>query len=443
MNSTSPSDNALAALLASARTHINNNALREAAQLLNQAQTISPQDPRILVLGGLLAEQAGNAPAALQSLERAALAAPQWWPGRMELALYLARTNQFRRAIAEADALIKLAPNEVQALFNAIEIAHRCQDYDRAVKWIAHGLRMLPGDALLLSLLAQDNERIGKIEESLQAWDELLAQDPQNPQAHFGRLTTLVRAGRAAQAQANASALLQQAPDDPIYQYYAKIANGQTPATQPAELQKLLFNPMAEQYDLRMVRTLGYQLPRQVAEQITEIFPDKKLNLLDLGCGTGLLGVYLGPIQGAMVGVDLSEAMIDQAARHNVYHRFHTVNILEALRDTPDALYDVIAALDVFPYIGDLAQAIANAQRILAPGGFFIFSTESADKDDAEAAANGYALKPAGRYTHHRAYLEKLLKQAGFAYVNLHEQTIRTEGGQPVKGFVITAQKLG
>lgn len=73
---------------------------------------------------------------------------------------------------------------------------------------------------------------------------------------------------------------------------------------------------MAEFYDLHMVRTLKYQLPKQVAEKITALHPDKKLNILDLGCGTGLLGVYLGRIDGFLIGVDISKGMIEQAARH-------------------------------------------------------------------------------------------------------------------------------
>ena len=85
--------------------------------------------------------------------------------------------------------------------------------------------------------------------------------------------------------------------------------------------------------------------------------------VLDLGCGTGLLGLMLGKIAGSMIGVDASIKMIEQAEKHGVYDRFHTVNLLDALRETDASQYHVIAALDVFIYVGDLAQAIARCLR--------------------------------------------------------------------------------
>ena len=81
---------------------------------------------------------------------------------------------------------------------------------------------------------------------------------------------------------------------------------------------------------------LKYKLPREVAHIINERYPDRKLNVLDLGCGTGLLGACLGRIDGALVGVELSKPMIDQAIKHGVYDRFHNVDLLEALEATPN-----------------------------------------------------------------------------------------------------------
>ena len=50
----------------------------------------------------------------------------------------------------------------------------------------------------------------------------------------------------------------------------------------------------------------------------------------------------------------------------NVYDRFHTVNLHDALRDTPEGLYQVITALDVFIYAATLTAAIS--QRVPGAG---------------------------------------------------------------------------
>ena len=107
---------------------------------------------------------------------------------------------------------------------------------------------------------------------------------------------------------------------------------------------------------MHMVAGLKYQLPRRIAELLVQTWPDRRFNLLDLGCGTGLLGLYLGPIEGHIIGVELSQKMIDQATRHGVYSRFHRVNLRDALAATPADHYEAIVCADVLPYVGDLAE---------------------------------------------------------------------------------------
>src|SRR5690606_34621284 len=138
----------------------------------------------------------------------------------------------------------------------------------------------------------------------------------------MGRVHVRVAQGQPTRGLKDTMALLELAPGDPVHAYYNALAHGTTPAHQPPELNRALFDGMAELYDQHMVRGLKYQLPKQMAEKITARYPDKKLNVLDLGCGTGLLGVCLGRIDGALIGVDISKGMIEQAARHDVYDRF-------------------------------------------------------------------------------------------------------------------------
>lgn len=187
---------------------------------------------------------------------------------------------------------------------------------------------------------------------------------------------------------------------------------------------------------MHMVRGLKYQLPKQIAEKIIARYPDKKLNVLDLGCGTGLLGVCLGRLDGFLIGVDFSHKMIEQAVRHNVYDRFHTVNLHDALRSTPDALYQVITALDVFIYAGDVTQAVRDAFRILTPGGQLMFSCETASETGPDMV-----LLPAGRYAHKRSHVEALCKAAGFDPIEVEDSVLRYENKAPVHGFVVVAHK--
>lgn len=426
----------LRAYLESARTQIAQGQLREAAQTLNEAQRKSPHDARIFMLAGWMAEKSGNPQGALQALRQCNRLAPDWGPGLLELALLLARQNQFTEALSTAEKVAALEPHNPLVLAGVIDIAHRAAHTEMALRHIRRGLERLPDDVPLRRLLAQDLDSLGRYGEALQEWSHLLEHHPDDEHARLGRVKTLLAAGKPAQAIADTTALLERAPGDSIYAYYNALAHGITPPHQPVELSRHLFDAIAENYDLRMVRGLRYELPRIVADSILARYPQRNLNVLDLGCGTGLLGVYLGKLDGFLIGVDVSREMIQQAARHNLYDRFHTVNLLEALQATPSTTYEVIAALDVFIYTGDASQAIANAQRILQPAGDFYFSCEIAPEDGPDLL-----LQRTGRYAHKRSHIQALCRAAGFEATHLHDVVLRYEGGEPVAGFWVQARK--
>lgn len=419
-----------------AREQIAKGDLKNAALTLNKANAQWPQNPRVFMLGGLLAEKSGNVNGAFEALRKSVALAPDWGPGLLELALLLARQNQFKEAVETAEKVAALEPQNLQVLAGIIDIAHRAGHTEMAVRHLRRGLELVPGDVALRRLLARDLSDQGQHDESLALWSALVDESPADHQSLTGRVQALIAAGKPTDARANAETLLGLAPEDVVYQHYAQITRGETPAQRPAELTRPLFDSTAEFYDMHMVRNLKYQLPKQVADKILARHPDKKLNVLDLGCGTGLLGVCLGRLDGALIGVDLSMKMIEQAARHNVYDRFHTVNLHDALRETPEGLYQAITALDVFIYAGDLTETIPNAYRVLAPDGVLIFSCEVADETGPDLA-----LLPSGRYAHKRSHAEALCKAAGFDTVEVEDTVLRHENNQPVHGFVVTAHK--
>ena len=422
--------------LETARTQIAQGDLKAAALTLNKAQKNNPQDPRVFMLAGLMAEKSGNIPGAFEALRRSVALAPDWGPGLLELALLLARQNQFKEAVETAEKVAALEPKNLQVLAGVIDIAHRASHLEMAVRHLRRGLELVPGDPSLRRLLARDLGNLGQHAESLELWGALIEQDPKDTESLMGRVHVLVAQGQVTRARKDTMALLELAPGDSVYAYYNALAHGATPPHQPPELNRGLFDNMAELYDQHMVRTLKYQLPKQIADKLIARYPDKKINVLDLGCGTGLLGVCLGRLDGALVGVDISKGMIEQAARHNVYDRFHHTNLLDALEDTPASLYQVLAALDVFIYAGDMGQAIPNALRILVPGGQFVFSCEAAPEDGP-----ALVLQPSGRYAHQRSHIHTLCEAAGFAPIDIEDTVLRYENAEPVNGFVVTAHK--
>ena len=93
----------------------------------------------------------------------------------------------------------------------------------------------------------------------------------------------------------------------------------------------------------------------------------------DLGCGTGQVSAALAPFVKHVVAVDSSAAMLQAAKRR--LHEFENVDLrrgdLEAL-PIDDARLDAATVMLVLHHVPDPGRAIAEAARVLTPGGRLI-----------------------------------------------------------------------
>lgn len=435
MNAKAPVD-PIRKYLETARHQIAVGNLTGAAHTLNDARQRAPRDARLFMLASLMAEKSGNLNGAYDAMQRCVAMAPDWGPGLLELALLYARHDRDNEAMATAEKVIALEPNNAHVIAGVVDIAHRVGNTEMAIRHLQRSLELTPTDRTLRRYLAVDLGAIHKWDEALAILDSLINEKPDDHLARIARVQLLQSRGTMTEALPDTTALLELKSDDKIYQYYHQLAQGQVPAHVPVELTTRMFDELAPAYDKHMVRDLGYRLPKRVADQLVDIFPDRKFNLLDLGCGTGLLGAVLGPIDGYILGVDMSSKMLAEAAKHKVYYKFHQVNLLEALAATPAGTFEAITALDVLIYVGDLQQTLADAYRVLAPGGVLIFSCEHGDVTGPDSQ-----LQPFGRYTHTLSSTVRLAKAAGFDRVDTKDVDLRMEAGQPVDGFMVTAFK--
>ena len=423
--------------LMQAERFIQQRQFKEAAGVLNQLQTQVVGDPRIYMMGMRLAEAAGQPEGALKAARQAVKISPQWAPAVLDLALLLARQNKFVDAADEAQKAVALAPGHLPTLHGAIDIAHRAGFAALALEFLPKAIELAaPNHLPYKRQMAQDLAALGRRDEAIALFNELLANSPDDQVALVGLADASLASGDKATAQQTWDKLVTLDPSNESYRFNQQVANGQIPPVLPESATRALFDDMAGVFDQHLVGSLGYKLPKQVADWILQKYPSRELNVLDLGCGTGLLGVCLGPLQGYIVGVDLSSKMIEQAVRHGVYYSIHQVGILDALQGTPENLYEVVAALDVFTYLGDLSQAIPNAHRVAKPNGYVIFSCERALETEAD-----WLLRPTKRYAQKQSHVESLCRAAGFAEVTVQDTTIRFEGTEPINGFLVVARK--
>lgn len=93
--------------------------------------------------------------------------------------------------------------------------------------------------------------------------------------------------------------------------------------------------------------------------------------LVDLGCGAGLLAPHLTGKGYRHVGVDLTRSALVQAAEHGV----RVIQADVTAVPLPDGCADVVSAGELLEHVPDWPGAVAEACRLLRPGGLLVLDT--------------------------------------------------------------------
>jgi arsenite methyltransferase len=122
-----------------------------------------------------------------------------------------------------------------------------------------------------------------------------------------------------------------------------------------------------------------YQTPDVIAQRhrtLTALEPREGERILDIGAGPGLLiadmAAVVGP-SGHVTGVEISDSMLAVARRRfassAIADRITLVKGDAAALPFPDASFDAATSTQVYEYVPDVDQALAELYRVLHPGG--------------------------------------------------------------------------
>ena len=114
----------------------------------------------------------------------------------------------------------------------------------------------------------------------------------------------------------------------------------------------------------------------RVLERDLQLNPSGK-RALDVGCGGGLLAEEMARLGFDVTGVDPAESSLETARAHAersglaVDYRHGTAEALPC----DDASFDLVYCCDVLEHVDSVERAVAEAARVLKPGGIYIFDT--------------------------------------------------------------------
>jgi predicted TPR repeat methyltransferase len=278
-------------------------------------------------------------------------------------------------------------------------------------------------------------QRQGAWDQAFYHFSEVVKQDPIYSAAHNNLGVLCLKQGRKEAAILHFEKALHQDPSHAGIQYIlTALRQGDSPTKAPAAFIEELYDSYAGFYDKHMLQALDYQVPQWLEDTLKTLWPLRQdKSILELGCGTGLLGKILRSYASFLEGIDLSAAMLKEAEKKGDYHRlqhgdFHEV--LEGMREN----FDLIVLADALIYTGDLQSIMSNTRAHLKLEGYFILTCELTYR------ASTYVLNETGRYAHSEEYIKACLHAAGYRIYACKAVILRHQAGQDVEGLWIVAQ---
>jgi predicted TPR repeat methyltransferase len=258
-----------------------------------------------------------------------------------------------------------------------------------------------------------------------------LAVEPSFTRSYAPLALLLYRSGEPAAAAQVYQQWLRHEPDNPTARHMAAAAAGETPLRAADSYIRSHFDAAAAGFDTNLGQ-LGYRAPQALAAALRRLCPAPLAQMLDAGCGTGLCGPLLRAGCRHLTGVDLSPAMLAQAAARGCYDTLVEAELGAFLKASP-AAFDAVVCVDTLVYFGELDEPLAAAHAALRAPGLFLFTLE--------AGGAGPKLEIHGRYTHSEPYVREALARAGFAQVTLTPDSFRQERGREVPGLLVSARR--
>jgi len=408
----------------------------EAQEVYRRVLETAPDHPRALHYAGVLAHQQGRNGEALALIERSLALVPDQADWYSNLGVVLQSDARLERAIDSYQRAIAIDPSHANAHNNLGVLLRATGQPVEAEAAYRTAIRLNPEHIDAYTNLGILLNGLKRTEEAAACYCRVITLRPKHREARKLLALAHCTLGEVGKAAKILEEWLEEEPDNPIAQHMLASCTGRdVPDRASNAFIEATFDSFAASFESKLER-LSYRAPALIGAMLEDFGVERShhLDVLDAGCGTGLCGAIVAPFARRMVGVDLSEGMLAHAKDKNVYHALTKAELTQYLRDHSEA-FDLIVSADTLVYFGDLTGVIAALAGALRPNGLVVFTLEHAVADSID-----YRLELHGRYSHARAYVERLLTFASLQS-KIIQAELRTEAGTPVPGLVIRAAK--
>lgn len=415
------------------------NELDSAEEIYRRILEAVPEQGDALHFLGVLQSQRGKRDAAITLIRRACELIPNHADCYINLGNVLADSGRLPEAATAYHHALALAPERGDVFNNLGVVFKLLGRWEEAETSYLRAIELEPDATGAYNNLGLLHASRGHIKEAVHYYCLSIDKKPDNPDSRRLLGVAYYSLGRVSEAAEVFEEWMKLEPDSPVARHlHAACSGDRVPDRAADDYVEQTFDRFADSFDSQLQGNLSYRAPELVVDALERARPDSTANLdiLDAGCGTGLCGPLLRPYARQLSGVDLSGGMLIKADARQCYDAL-TKGELTAFIAAQSRKFDLIISADTLVYFGPLEAVFAASRQALRAKGLLIFTVEQLPPERDET---GFAINPHGRYAHGHHYLETTLIKTGFELRSIDAADLRTEGGKPVKGWVVTAQ---
>jgi ubiquinone/menaquinone biosynthesis C-methylase UbiE len=162
---------------------------------------------------------------------------------------------------------------------------------------------------------------------------------------------------------------------------------------------------------------------------------------IEVGAGTGLLGLALRPRLGSLVLADTSEGMLAEADRKIEEGRLDSVRTVrfDVASDAPPsgAPFDLVVSLLLLHHVKDTSAALAGMHRLVGAGG----QIAAIDLDTEDGSFHSPEAEGVHHHGFDRERLAEIARAAGFIDVRVGDGHPIDDEGRRYPMFLLTARR--
>lgn len=370
----------------------------------------------------------GKTEEAIGAYENAILNRPFFPEAYYNLGIALQSQGKLNKAALSFMQAIALKPDFPDACINLGNTLRTTGDTDKAIAAYGKAIEIDENCAEAYFNLGNVFRMRGETSRAIDAYYRAIGIRPNYAQAYQNLGTTFYETDHIGLAVDAYREAVKIDPGNLSAQYLCDVLKGKTMEKPPEEYVRRLFDQYSSTYEHHMLWDLCYKVPKHLKRLIQSIRNgDQRFEkAIDLGCGTGLAGKQVREACDRLIGVDISPKMVQIAAEKMIYDDLIIGEITECLCRTGDKFNLVIAA-DVFVYVGNLRPVFKAVRKRSAEGAYFVFTTETAEK-------NTYVNRINGRFAHGESYVRSMAREQGFDIEYCRSIGIRKEDEEWVEG---------